>query len=192
MKLVEVLLAARSVSTDYQNRYNHDYPVKIFENGIQSIVEEQTDQKISIQCLDWPGDMFYARLDRYDLVSKIWYSEKLNSCWSRFFIAKELVHVLCGDTKNFTKKPLNLIDSIIDDIPLTEEMEDCMIEYQAFYGAIELLLPEHLYDKLYELSKNNKTNREIAKEFRIPEKIIELRLSEERRNAFDSFKNNVK
>lgn len=191
MKLVEVLLAARSVSTNYQDLYNHDCPVRIFDNGIQSIVEKQTDQKISIKCLAWSGAMFAARLDRYNLSSSIWYSEQLNSCWSRFYIAKELVHVLCGDTKNFTKKPLPLIDSIINDIPLTEDMEDCMLEIQAFYGAIELLLPEHLHDKLYELSKNNKTNREIAEEFRVPEKIIEYRLGEVGRRIFDAFKNDV-
>ncbi|SMN02194.1 hypothetical protein SPONL_645 [uncultured Candidatus Thioglobus sp.] len=191
MKLVEVLLAARSVSTDYQKLYNHDCPVGIFDNGIQSIVEKQTDQKISIKCLAWSGSMFAARLDRYGSESHIWYSAQLNSCWSRFYIAKELVHVLCGDTENFTKKPLPLIDSIISGISLTEDMEDCKLELQAFYGAIELLLPEHLCGKLYELSKNNKTNREIAEEFYVPEKIIEYRLSEAGRDVFDQFKNDV-
>ncbi|KAF3978489.1 MAG: hypothetical protein HFP77_01655 [Methylococcales symbiont of Iophon sp. n. MRB-2018] len=127
MKLVEVLLA-RSVSTNYQDIYNYDCPIKIFDNGIQSIVEKQTDQKISIKCLSWPGAMFAARLDRYHSASNIWYSEQLNSCWSRFYIAKELVHVICGDTKNFTKNPLSLIDFIINDIPLTEDMEDCKLE----------------------------------------------------------------
>lgn len=191
MKLVEVLLSARSVSTEYHNIYNHDCPIRIFSNGIQSIVEKQTDQKIVIKCLSWSGAMFAARLDRYDSVSNIWYSEQLNSCWSRFYIAREMVHVLCGDTKNFTKNPLPLIDFIINDIPLTDDMEDCMLESQSYHGAIELLLPEHLHNKLYELSKNNKTNREIAEKFCVPEKIIEYRLSEAGRHIFDSFKNDA-
>ncbi|KAF3980344.1 MAG: hypothetical protein HFP76_02520 [Methylococcales symbiont of Iophon sp. n. MRB-2018] len=55
-----------------------------------------------------------------------------------------------------------------------------------------MLLPEHLHDKLYELSKNNKTNREIAEEFRVPEKIIEYRLGEKGIDVFDRFKNDVK
>ncbi|ORU90632.1 MAG: hypothetical protein A6F71_06640 [Cycloclasticus sp. symbiont of Poecilosclerida sp. M] len=191
MKIVEVLLAARSITTDYQSQFNHDSPIRIFKDGIQEIVAKQTDHQIQITCLDWPGNMFAARLDRYNDVSKIWYSSTLNTCWSRFFIAKELAHIICGNEQNYTKSLLPLVDSIIHGIPLTEEMEDCMLEHQAFYGAIELLLPEHLYDDLY-TQANAKTNRELAEHFRVPENIIDYRLSEPARKMFNEFKSDVK
>jgi Zn-dependent peptidase ImmA (M78 family) len=187
MRLVDVLLAARSITNEYEKRNYVNSPIQIIENGLKDIIEHQTSQKITISCLPWSGGMFAARLDRYKAASNIRYSESLNTCWSRFYIAKELTHILCGDEKNYTKSILPLTDAIINDIELTDEMEDCMLEFQAFYGAIELLLPSFLSNKLYELEKNGETYRKIAETFRIPEKVIAFRLSESGKSIFDNF-----
>lgn len=192
MKLVEILLMVRSVSKEYHTTHADSYPIDLLENGMKGIIEKQTGQEISITCLPWPGSMFAARLDRYESISNIWYSNQLNSCWSRFYIAKELVHILCGDERNFTKNPIRLIDSIInsDILALEADMDDCMMEFQVRNVAISLLLPQHLSKKLYELAAT-KTNREIAGAFKVPEKLIEFRLSEAGRELFNSFENNV-
>jgi Zn-dependent peptidase ImmA (M78 family) len=195
MRLVEVLLATRSVTEAYKSLNPVlTPPIRILDNGkkgIKNIIEEQTSQRINLTCLSWPGHMFAARLDRYQEVSYIRYSDTLNTCWSRFYIAKELTHILCGDEKNHTKDVLSLTDAIINGIELTGDMKDCMLEFQAFYGAIELLLPSFFYDELYQDEKNGKTCREIADKFRIPEKVIAFRLSESKKSLFDDFKNGV-
>lgn len=192
MKLAEILLTIRSVSSEYQSLYKNKHPIKLLKNGIKEIVEKQTGQTICIMCLPWSGDMFVSRLDRYQSKSNIWYSDKLNSCWSRFYIAKELVHVLCGNESNFTKDPIIHIESLINGgtLALEIDQDDFMIESQAYRVAIALLLPEYLSEELYALSKT-KTNREIAGEFKVPEKLIEFRLSKAGRKLFDSFQNDV-
>lgn len=132
MKLVEVLLASRSATQAYQQSYQNAVPVKIFEQGLLSIVAQQTRQKIATMCLDWSGNTFYSRLDRYAAESRIVYSKDLNRCWARFCIAKELSHILCGDDKHFTGNILKLFDVLIDGAPLislTDDMDDCMLEY---------------------------------------------------------------
>ncbi len=192
MRLVDVLLASRSVTEKYKTLNPIiTPPVKILNDGLKGIIEQQTSQTINVTCLPWSGGMFAARLDRYKSESYIRYSEGLNTCWSRFYIAKELTHILCGDERNFTKDILPLTDAIINDIELTDDMEDCMLEFQAFYGAIELLLPSYFYDELYQCEKSGNTHREIAEKFRIPEKVIAFRLSESGKSMFDNFKENV-
>lgn len=190
MKLIEVLLACRSITTEYHKQHDSSFPVRTTDNGLRDIVERQTNQKISTECLPWPGDMFMARLDRYEAQSNIWYSTTLNTCWARFVIAKELTHIICGDEKNFTTtaKLETLIETIINDLDmtLTEEMEDCLLEYQAFFGAIELLIPEHLYEELY-LDEKKLPHREIAEKYLIPEKMLALRLNKKSRRIFEEF-----
>lgn len=191
MRLVDVLLAARSVTDEYKSLSPYlTPPIRILDNGIKSIIEKQTSQIINLTCLSWSGSMFAARLDRYKSESYIRYSDTLNICWSRFYIAKELTHILCGDERNYTKDILPLTDAIINGIELTDDMEDCMLEFQAFYGAVELLLPSFLYKDLYQ-EENGKTHREIAEIFRIPEKVIAFRLSETGKSIFDGFKADV-
>lgn len=190
MKLVEVLIATRSVTTEYKQLYGTCSPISILEKGVKTIVEKQTDQAIEITCLPWPGTMFAARLDRFKDKSNIWYSDQLNTCWSRFYIAKELVHIICGDEKNFTTNIMELMDAIINGvhvISLTEETNGIHLEILAFLGAIEILIPEHLYQELYEMSQH-KTEREIAEYYKIPEQIITYRLSDNIKKIFDQFK----
>lgn len=195
MRLVDVLLATRSVVAEYKSSNpNLIPPIRILDSGnkgIKNIIEKQASQTIELTCLSWPGHMFAARLDRYREVSYIRYSGTLNTCWSRFYIAKELTHILCGNEGNYTKDILSLTDAIIG-IELTGDMEESNLERLAFFGAIELLLPSFFYDELYQDQKSGKTYREIADKFRIPEKVIALRLSESIRPLFDDFRNDVR
>ncbi len=193
MKIVEVLIATRSVLAEYKDTHSpFETQIEIFkENCLQTLVSKHTDKEIEIECLSWSGSMFASRMDNKGDTAQIWYSDRLNTCWSRFNIAKELTHILCGNDDNYTKDVTMLISSLINDIALNTDHDDCMLEWQAYFGAIELLIPTYYYDYLYKLERENYTSREIAEKLSIPESVINFRLQSKIKGIFDDYKNNV-
>ena len=193
MRILDVLLTTRSVIDEYVKNNSTDEPIKILgSNELKEITAKQTGQNhINVASLNYPASMVSARLDRYKMYSDIWYSSTHNACWSRFYIAKELTHVLCGDESNYTSQPEPLIDALVNGTILTSEKEDHLLEEQAYWGAMELLIPSHCYDRLYQYENDGMSHRDIAEKFKVPEKIITFRLSSGVRGVFDQFKSEV-
>jgi hypothetical protein len=189
MRLADVSLLARDVHGVYalgcapgQPRA----PVKLLHsNGLISVIEGRTGLAIEIKCLPWNGHMIRATMRRYGDRASILYSSDLNVCWSRFCICKEAYHLLSNDQNTYSTDPVSLVTGLLNDIPVVKIDDDVEAEWMAVFGAMELLVPKALDNHLYQLEASGKSHYEIALEFRVPEKIISLRLSPAIRSSLD-------
>lgn len=196
MRLADVSLLARDVHSLYlqncQDRNHGGIPIRLLDNGLISIIEQRTGLSIETRCLPWNGHMFRATLRRYKNKAIILYSNELNVCWSRFCICKEAYHLLCDDVRTYSTDPVSLVNRLMNDLPVLTFDDDIQAEWMAVFGALELLVPRESDSYLYELEKSGKEHYDIAMEFRVPEKIISLRLSPAVRNMLDSLHNEMR
>lgn len=183
MRIADVFILSRDIVSVYKQLHSSTlvHPMEVMGvAGIVSVIGQRTNLKINTSCVRWPGYMFRAQLRRYGDRAEIIYSHELNSCWSRMAICKEAFHLALGDTKNFTTDPVALINGLLNQIPefrIDDDIEEIAAEYLAVIGAIELLLPKEFNSILDRLVDAGKSHYEIATIFRVPEKIISLRLS---------------
>lgn len=189
MRLADVSLLARDVHSLYIKSCNSNsqpiIPVRLINDGLISIIEKRTGINIETKCLPWSENMIRANLRRYGNHAVILYSHELNVCWSRFCICKEAYHLLSDDKKTFSTDPVSLVTGLLNDVPVLKIDDDVEAEWMAVFGAMELLVPASSDDRLYQLEQSGKDHNEIALEFRVPEKIISLRLSPNVRNQLD-------
>ena len=189
-----MVLLARDVHAIYNKKNrssgNAEIPVRLLNGGLISVIGERTGLLIESCCLQWTGHMMRATLRRYRDTALILYSNDLNVCWSRFCVCKEAYHLL-SDEKTFSSDPVTLVNGLLNQIPEIKVGEDVEAEWMAVVGATELLVP-HIFDShLYELEASGKSHYEIAFEFRVPEKIISLRLSPKIRELLDELHNGM-
>lgn len=183
MRIVDVFVLSRDIISAYKKLHADTlvHPIEVMgDAGIVSIIGQRTALKINTACLRWPGYMFRAQLKRYGDRAEIIYSHELNACWSRFAISKEAFHLVLGDVKNFSSDPVALVNGLLNQIPqfkIDDDIEEIAAEYLAITGAIELLLPKEFSPIMDRLIDSGKSHYEIATIFRVPEKIVSLRLS---------------
>ena len=135
--------------------------------------------------------MLRATLRRYKDHAVILYANELNTCWSRFCICKEAYHLLSDDVRTYSTDPVSLVNGIMNDLPVLTIDDDIEAEWMAIFGAMELLIPGTFDNYLYELEASGKEHYEIALVFRVPEKIISLRLSPAIRKLLDKLHNDM-
>lgn len=195
MRLADVSLLARDVHSlyikDCCNGSPASLPIKILNNGLISVISKRTGLAIETRCLPWNGHMLRANLRRYKDSASIIYSNELNTCWSRFCICKEAYHLLSDDVKTYSTDPVSLVNGLMNDMPVITIDDDIEAEWMAVIGAMELLIPSQFDTYLYGLEASGKEHYEIALEFRVPEKIISLRLSPALRKSLDQLHNDM-
>lgn len=178
VRVADVYVLARDVINRYRQQVTtipHPIPV-LKEQGILQVISGVTGLRIEVCCIPYPGHYLKGWLARYKDHARIIYSTDLNVCWSRFVICKEAFHLLCGDIKNFCIDPVTLVNGLLTSPAFGIDGEQD-IERLAVYGAMELLLPSDFDAVLYEAESSGMNHYEIALKFRVPEKIISLRLS---------------
>jgi hypothetical protein len=173
MRSQDIVLAVREVHRSF---HPLEIPVSVYR--IKGYIEDVL--KIEFEAFDkaaWPSKFIYGRVHRYEQEgrkwAKIFVSESLNACWTRFVACKELAHLLI-DTKDedCTHDPITLIGGLISPIPTTIEA-DVKSEWLAHMAAVELLVPWPRRNLITEMIGTGKNNYEIACTFKVPEKIIE-------------------
>lgn len=196
MRLADVSLLARDVHSIYVANVSSGsttptLPINLINDGLIGIIGSRTNLAIEINCLPWSEHMIRATLRRYADRAIILYSHELNACWSRFCICKEAYHLLSGDDENYTNDPVSLVNGLLNDVPVLKPDDDVEAEWMAVFGAMELLIPNWATNKLYELEASGKNHYDIAYEFRVPEKIVSLRLSPNVREILDTLHNEM-
>lgn len=183
MRIADGFVLSRDVISAYKELHANTlvHPIEVMGDiGIVSIIGKRTNIKITTTCLRWPGYMFRAQLRRYGDRAEIIYSHELNPCWSRFAISKEAFHLILGDGRNFSSDPVTLVNGLLNQVPpfkIDDDIEEIAAEYLAIVGAMEILLPKEFAHILDRLVESGRSHYEIASIFRVPEKVISLRLS---------------
>lgn len=189
----DIYCIANSIDRAYEKEHRDcGLPVLVIgEGGLISTSSRQLGFEVREHCLPWAGDMLCATVRRYEDKGVILYSKSLNACWARYAICKELMHLLCGDEKNFCKDPVTLVSGLVNGLPpgLSDEID---VEVLCLHGAIEMLIPPSKYDRLYEMRDvQDMDDFTIASRFKVPEKVINWRLMMSNRERLDLLKSEL-
>jgi Zn-dependent peptidase ImmA (M78 family) len=146
--------------------------------GIAQSVEDIVGLPIHIKRVSGElGDVLNGYMLRYEDKVTIAYASRLNLCWSRYVMCKELAHVFLGRTSNYTstsERAIQLLTELFNDAPMVGA-KDYMVEIAAFYAATELLLPLEFSPDIREMKELGRSNLEIATSYRVPAKLIAFR-----------------
>jgi Zn-dependent peptidase ImmA (M78 family) len=157
-------------------------PVKIEELLIPAVAKKLSTNaahpyKIELKCQNWQANQISGWLEREASSATIYFSASLNACWSRFVVCKELAHLLIdSEVKHFTKNPIALVQELISKLPTAKFDRDMNSEHLAMIAAVEMLLPWQLRPEMKNMVKANKSDYEIALQFRAPEAFVNLLL----------------
>lgn len=215
--IIEAVSASRAVVTAYIQKHNPLHPpVHLTEINRSGWLADQARPEGLICCAnqilhkdlivkvygdefdeDWvtPVPSFLLHYEDKALIF-VANEKRLNFCHSRFFVAKEIVHALLLQVLPDTVTVLpdaviDLLSGLINSTtPFDDESPDPqLVEEAAFYGAIEMLMPRELVENdALRLEKSGWSHKEIAKRYRIPLRIVELRLTKlELFNGFYSY-----
>lgn len=177
------------LALDIQEKISQTLPIKVvssthtdtFFGYIDSITPSILIEMIKI---GYPQRFIYGRLLRYNNRAEIQISDKLNNCWSRYVLAKELSHLIIDKTPdNFTTDADLLVNWIVSGVK-GSELAVIKSEHVAATLAAEILVPYHQSKE--ELKNSDITSYSLAIKYQVPTRIIDtLRmLSKEREEAY--------
>jgi len=142
--------------------------------AIASYFDDIDIQVYSTQPRDDETNGLYTRynLPNGSILIDIDVNSKLNTCWSRFVAAKEIVHTIIDkETSSQTKDIISLVTMLIINPPKLDFNDDIPSEYLALFFALELLVPYCHNDFVMDMSISS---YKIAETFMVPEIMIDM------------------
>lgn len=139
--------------------------------------------------------MSYVKIGQNKEV-QIFVNNANNHCWKRYFICKEIIHVIASKKENATlgfARINDVIERLQAENMLPGSLTDpaYAIEIDAEFGAIELLMPKELVEQCDVIAKgrggySEQLISEIAKKYKVPALLVKWRLTNNTfRKAFD-------
>lgn len=139
----------------------------------------------------------YVKIGEHGII-QIFLNEASNHCWQRFYVCKEIIHIIASNKQNATLG-CEKINSIIQALQLQEFIPTNpanTIEHEAKLGAIELLLPKELVDQENINHPDGYSENDlddISKKYRVPRNLVALRFTnKEIINFYNSCYQNTK
>lgn len=178
MRFVDIAILAQDMHTSMQTSKILTQ-IKVIDKS-QSIIAEvyryYDDIEINIYSTKYPDNKvngFYTRYKKgTSTILDIDINSKLNTCWTRIVSAKELCHpIVDKESSSFTIDIIHLVDLFINEPQNAFISEEINSEYNAFYLAIELLLPYIQNDSIIDSSL---TSYQIAQKLSVPERMVDL------------------
>jgi hypothetical protein len=164
------------------------FPVPILEAGwLLSEISIKAKVPIEVKCLPWNGYYFRGRLIRYGHEALIQYAQENNPCWARYVLAKELFHVLTGDETNYSTDMDLLINGLLNGAAAFPLDQGLAAEELALIGGLAMLIPPCESGRIVEMKSAGQSDYQIATFYKVPEKIIPLRLTKNLIQSFDNF-----
>lgn len=157
-----------------ENAWSVRYPIHIYKFDLAKCAEKPLDHMI----------MSYVKIGQNKEI-QIFLNEINNFCWQRFFIFKELIHVVSSNPENATKGYVHLTQVLTNMHDQNFKTSDSAFwaEEDAKSGAIELLLPKEIVETVekqyggYE-KISDKEIYEIAYKYKVPKVIVKLRIKD--------------
>lgn len=109
-----------------------------------------------------------------------------NYCWKRFYVCKELIHILASSKSNATKtdtEAISLLTQLISSVPTFSD-DAARIESAAFFGAMELLLSKEMVLSILNNNNGQVNIEDVSQQYRLPKLVVEARFSD---NVVDIF-----
>ncbi len=180
----KALDAIREFKETY-NRYCQDGTARPISTHYMLYAAEQcTNLRIELKTVPVAGVHIKSRLQRFAEHADIVYPDKLNDCWARMAIAKEIVHLLCDTESSFVSTAddaIDLVANLIRPIPPVASMPlPLKSEHMAVHLALEILFP--VSERGYyvdQVGKNLLGAYDVAVMYKIPQRFVELVLDPE-------------
>lgn len=159
---------------EIDNIWGVRYPVRIHMFDLTEFSDKTIDHMV----------MSYVKIGQNKEIN-IFLNDVNNHCWKRFFIFKELIHVVSSNKENATVGSKHLLEVLTNLHDQNFKTSDSAFwaEEDAKFGAIEILLPKELVEQIenqYESldAITDKDIYEIAHKYKIPKVIVKLRLKD--------------
>lgn len=188
MNIEDILKKIQPIKEQHVALGDTDIPIEV--SAYATIASKKTGLEIKYKSCSWSWDSIKGSLLRYEDRAVISYSHKLNPCWTRFVITKELCHLMFDDEASFTGD----VEKLVSDLVLCNLVKDAesvdeagLSEYVMIIAALELLVPINLRREAYDwFMEGSHTTYQIAHIFRVPERYIQLAFSDAYRNNVDT------
>lgn len=152
------------------------------QNSLKNIIKDHSKQRleITIKSLDFLSLQCYGIYEKYRIsldsykIKILLNSNRGNTCWERYVVAKELSHILIGEeSTTWTTDIIQLISELLDGSGFLESSIKDIIEteYVSLVLAMELLVP---YCHNNFVIDSSRTSKDVAELFMVPEKIIDF------------------
>ncbi|MCL5767349.1 hypothetical protein [Acinetobacter sp. ANC5681] len=167
------------------NKWGINYPAEIVPFNLASVTNQAINHMI----------MSYVKIGQNGK-TQILVNDINNFCWKRFYILKEIVHVVSSNIENTTigtdriaEVLTNLHDKNFDFLAQDKAL---LSEVEAGWGAIELLLTKEIVEKEEAAvgGYKNLTDKhitDIAHKYRVPKVVVRARFTNEAcRSIYDT------
>lgn len=171
---------------DALNNWGVKYPIDVYTFNLEEHVDIPIENMV----------MSYVKIGQNKRI-ELFLNDVNNFCWKRFFLFKELIHVFSSNSGNATIGSQHLVKVLThlhDQNFNLSSLQDSAVkaELDAQLGAIELLLPKEIVEKMeaqykgYENIGEDEIS-EIAHQYKVPKVIVKFRfLNESIRNSFQT------
>ncbi len=191
---VEAIQKAQEIVTQHLSNDEHSHPVQVLSPmppqgdietasfGIIQTISKVTGYDISVFRTKGLSDPIHAYIAIYHNPdrARIVYSADLNMCWARFLMCKEAAHIFLATELNKTNTAddaIELANKLLNDSSDTDPA--VKVEEIAYFAAIELIFPrQHIESAIRDFQEQGLTFLEIAVSFKVPERVVEFRLSQ--------------
>ncbi|NKG34787.1 ImmA/IrrE family metallo-endopeptidase [Acinetobacter junii] len=157
------------------NKWGINFPAEIITFNLGNVTDQPLNHMI----------MSYVKIGQ-NAKTKILVNDINNYCWKRFYILKEIVHVVSSNTENTTfgadriaEVLTNLHDKNFDFLAQDKAL---LSEVEAGWGAIELLLTKEIVEREEAAvgGYKNLTDKhisDIAHKYRVPKVVVRARFT---------------
>lgn len=129
--------------------------------------------------------MSYVRMGA-DNKHVIFVNANSNYCWKRFYVCKELIHILASSKSNTTKthtEVISLLTQLVSSVPTFSD-DAARIENAAYFGAMELLLSKEMVISILNANNGQVNIEDVSQQYRLPKLVVQARFSD---NVVDIF-----
>ncbi|MHB1117733.1 ImmA/IrrE family metallo-endopeptidase [Sideroxydans sp.] len=110
----------------------------------------------------------------------VFVNKKHNYCWARFFVAKELAHLLMNHKLDMLRTVdaeiiVNTITGLLNPHDLRDDSIYLQSEFEAYMGAVEMLLSKDSLDKFSGVAN---PDEHISQAMKIPKRIVAMRITD--------------
>lgn len=180
MRPADICVLAQDFITTFPSRQipNGTHKKQVIRDSDDSLLKDTSVYACqrSVVIKAFPNeDAFWGMLVRGRVKSKIYVSSKLNNCWTRFVVAKELCHLIIDNSegKSYTTDLIELASNLITrNVQIDSHALNS--EPLAMIMACELMMPYSQNDTL----ASSSNSYHIAMSFGMPEKMIDMMRSE--------------
>ena len=189
--MIEPIPAALKAVYEIVDRYKYynngivTPPLRILGRyGLLDIFTQETGIEITVAVLPWQAQTVCGCMLRFGKNNRVkraelCISESLDAEWSRFIIAKELVHLMLDEPVEVAPgeappSPVQTARDIMES-PLFAKSGSGHPEYLFHMAALELLVPWRKRLTLSDVHLGFRPHRRLADHFGVPEKLIKLR-----------------